>query len=257
MSDEKWKCPKCGVENDAENGFCGDCGTKKPERNMIIGQAVAKQEKKTEASDDTAKEIKKDEKKKKRGFFRCFGKLIIILIALALLGFVGLVCYTAIEEGVSVKVVLSSFYGEIFPAHSTVKLKVHVHDRDWSYPSNYEMTWDEAVKYCENLTEDGHSDWRLPTISELRLLIKECPKTISGGSCRVSNKCLESGCGNWNDCSCMWNSTGIYSEFGERGWFWSSSTRSDYTDRAWSVDFGNGYVGSNGKSSNHYVRCVR
>ena len=34
MSDEKWKCPKCGIENDAENAFCGECGTKKPE-NLI------------------------------------------------------------------------------------------------------------------------------------------------------------------------------------------------------------------------------
>ena len=25
-----WKCPKCGTENEAENNFCGECGTKKP-----------------------------------------------------------------------------------------------------------------------------------------------------------------------------------------------------------------------------------
>lgn len=31
MSNETWKCPNCGTENDGENNFCGECGTKKPE----------------------------------------------------------------------------------------------------------------------------------------------------------------------------------------------------------------------------------
>jgi len=34
-----------------------------------------------------------------------------------------------------------------------------------------EMTWDGAMKYCKNLKEDGHTDWRLPTIQELYTLI--------------------------------------------------------------------------------------
>lgn len=31
----------------------------------------------------------------------------------------------------------------------------------------YQGTYDEAVKYCENLTFAGFEDWRLPTIDEL------------------------------------------------------------------------------------------
>jgi len=264
MSDEKWKCPKCGAENDSENAFCGECGTKKPERNMIIGQAVAKQEKKNEASgeektqaDAAAEKIKKE--KKKRGCFGCFGKLIIILLAIAVLGFAGFVGVVAIANGISVKVVLFQLYGEFFPAPKAVYIKGHVHGQDWSYPSDYKMDWNEAVKYCDNLTEDGHSDWRLPTISELRHLIKECPKTMSGGTCRVSDKCLESSCYSNNDCYCSGGRSGIYSEFGERGYFWSSSTtRSDDTDLPCIVDFSEGgvYCGY-GKSNNFYVRCVR
>ena len=262
MSNEKWKCPKCGTENDAENAFCGECGTKKPERNMIIGQAVAKQEEKNEVAGfeektptDAAREIKKDEKKKKRGCLGCFGKLIIILLAIALLGSAGCVGVVAIVKRVSVKLVLSSVYGEFFPAPEAVYIKGYIHGQSWSYPSNHEMNWYEAFKYCNNLTEDGHSDWRLPMINELRHLIKECPRTISGGSCRVSDYCLEESC--WNDCSCLGSRTGIYSEFGERGWFWSSSTRSDATDEAWSVYFYEAYVGYSDKSNYHYVRCVR
>ena len=198
-----------------------------------------------------------EQEKKKRGCLGCFGKLIIILLAIAVLGFAGFVGVVAIANGISVKVVLFQLYGEFFPAPYAVYIKGHVHGQDWSYPSDYEMTWKEAVKYCDNLTEDGHSDWRLPTISELRHLIKECPKTMSGGTCRVSDKCLEGRCYNGECGGCSWNSSGAYSEFGEIGWFWSSSTRSDLTDTAWAVGFKDGDVYNYGKSYNCYVRCVR
>ena len=38
MANETWKCPKCGVENEAENNFCGECGTRKPETEIGINQ---------------------------------------------------------------------------------------------------------------------------------------------------------------------------------------------------------------------------
>ena len=34
MSEEKWKCPKCGTENAGDDNFCGECGGKKPESSV-------------------------------------------------------------------------------------------------------------------------------------------------------------------------------------------------------------------------------
>ncbi len=33
-------------------------------------------------------------------------------------------------------------------------------------PSDTQMTWDEAVEYCENLELGGYDDWRMPTLKE-------------------------------------------------------------------------------------------
>ena len=132
----------------------------------------------------------------------------------------------------------------------------------WSKKSSSNMTYGDATSYCSGSEMNGYggyTDWRLPTISELRTLIQNCSKTETGGSCGVIDSCLSrSDCRNDACSGCDYDSTAKYSKFGESGWFWSSSIRSDNSSRIWSVYFDYGRLDDgNAISSNFYVRCVR
>ena len=140
-----------------------------------------------------------------------------------------------------------------------------IEDLAWSSKSKKEMNWYNAADYCKNLNEDGHNDWRLPNIDELRTLIKNCPKTETGGECKVSEKggCPQNAC--WQPRgSCYCEDGGDYSKFGDNDILWSSSLIPEVftllnpnTDIAWSVNFRLGLVDGCNKSRDHYVRCVR
>ena len=144
----------------------------------------------------------------------------------------------------------------------------------WSAKASYNMTGDNAGSYCDNLAEDGCSDWHLPTIDELRTLlinadrvknncqVSEDNNCLSYSSCWRCSTCTQTGTqeSNGTDCS-DWGtsySDGRYSKFGETGYFWSSSIISDLSDDAWFVNFNRGGVHSDNKEwSSMSVRCVR
>jgi len=138
-----------------------------------------------------------------------------------------------------------------------------VDGRMWSSRSSSTYNWSDAFSYCDNLTEGGYSDWRLPNINELRTLIKNCAGSQAGGSCAVQDPdCLSSSCCVDNNCSCyyMENNCGYYSKLGDPDGveLWSSSASDrDGGRRAWRVRFGYGDVKDNYKSSHRNVRCVR
>jgi len=48
------------------------------------------------------------------------------------------------------------------------------------------ITYADAVRYCEGLMFGGYDDWRLPTIDELRTLVRGNPPTETGGECAMT-----------------------------------------------------------------------
>lgn len=56
-------------------------------------------------------------------------------------------------------------------------------------PPESEFAWPEANTYCEKLSLAGFNDWRVPTISELRSIIRGCNDTSLVGGCGVFDNC--------------------------------------------------------------------
>ena len=122
--------------------------------------------------------------------------------------------------------------------------------------------WDDAVAHCNNLREGGYN-WELPSIDQLRTLIKNCTPTEPEGSCHVTDACsyyLTGGCFDDNKCNNPLECPNYYehSLFGDTGEFWSSSSLKDFPDeKAWKVDFSYGLINFKEKSDAINVRCVR
>lgn len=90
--------------------------------------------------------------------------------------------------------------------------------------------WDDAVTYCQTLTLDGLSNWRLPTFDELLFIVdygRVDPAINPAFSYVLDNT--------------YWTSTDF------------SATRS----RAWTIDFRSGKTFYSYKTTNHAVRCVK
>jgi len=90
-------------------------------------------------------------------------------------------------------------------------------------------TWSAAMAYCENLTLGGRSDWRLPSVNELKSLVDYSAYNPAINTSYFPATVASS--------------------------YWSSSTSVGNTTNAWYVGFYSG-TDSDGKTSSYYVRCV-
>ncbi|MCZ7582272.1 MAG: DUF1566 domain-containing protein [Deltaproteobacteria bacterium] len=105
------------------------------------------------------------------------------------------------------------------------------------------MNWPDAGAFCADLTYGGTDDWRLPTISELRTLIRGCEATQTGGSCGVTDECVDFGTCFDEICLCEGALSPNYTcyEAGEFDdpcrWYWSSTEAVDMVVYVWVVEF--------------------
>jgi hypothetical protein len=99
----------------------------------------------------------------------------------------------------------------------------------WTKTFGEEMTWKQALKYCENLEYANEKDWRLPNINELASLVDY---SISGPASEFPGLIL--------------------------AYFWSSTSYAGYPSQAWTTDMTSGTVKIyNGKTYSARVICVK
>jgi hypothetical protein len=137
---------------------------------------------------------------------------------------------------------------------------------EWQHtPTGGNMDWESAVAHCQTLNLDG-AGWRLPSIDELRSLLRGCPATATGGACGTTDTCLSrdtcmtpacAGCepGAGPAAGCYWPE-----ELGGscEPFYWSSSNLEEDPDGAWYVLYDMGHVCFRSKAFFYGpARCVR
>ncbi len=140
----------------------------------------------------------------------------------------------------------------------------------WQKQQGAPMFHEYAEQYCRELRIGDLKGWRLPTVAELRTLIRGCSATIQKGPCMVRDTCLGGQCLN-DDCDCAaYNGPGeegLYWQTGvwldpewksKSGFFWSSSRPADVESgkQAWGVSFATGGIAVHDPSTAGYARCV-
>lgn len=64
--------------------------------------------------------------------------------------------------------------------------------------------------YCNDLVLEGKDDWRLPSISELRTIIKDDPVLKTGGTCHITDECaVLNNCGMTPECQTVYGGPNV------------------------------------------------
>ena len=131
-------------------------------------------------------------------------------------------------------------------------------------PQGGSLNWVDSDEYCGNLELGGHEDWRLPTITELRSLVRGCASTELEGPCPAEHGvCQDVACQYGCGCSkklggpaedgCYWPG-----ELDANCWYYTSSSLvTDWAGNALRVDFRYASVNAYGKSYAQLFMCVR
>ena len=117
-----------------------------------------------------------------------------------------------------------------------------------------QKNWPAAVNYCNNLNEEGKTDWRLPSQRELMMIW-----LLGGNSNVASGDKNDTGVGSSSrpvNTPYLYQQSG-FTAFSAVRYCWSATENSSLSGTAWVVHFSNGYTGYFNESNSYYVRCVR
>lgn len=105
--------------------------------------------------------------------------------------------------------------------------------------------WVDAVQHSKNVDYAGYSDWRLPTVDELKTLVY-CSSGVSDKD--------DDRCNNGSERPTI-NQQAFPNTLSN--WYWSGSPYASSSDYAWGVDFNYGYSSANYCDNFYAVRLVR
>jgi len=119
----------------------------------------------------------------------------------------------------------------------------------------------QAETHCNNLILASHDDWRLPTLDELRTLVRGCAATFTGGSCIIpptkpedSQSCVGCSENGGPAAGCYWP-TELAGPFASVcGAYWSSTLA---PNGAYRLSFSQAMITSGSLTHSAYRRCVR
>ena len=101
----------------------------------------------------------------------------------------------------------------------------------WQQTTSSKMNWEDAIKYCESLSQAGFSDWRLPIREELRSIVNY----------NKYNPAIDT----------------VFFPETMSAFYWSSTSNAYTTGYAWGVRFYYGDGINSAKDSSYFVRAVR
>ena len=120
-------------------------------------------------------------------------------------------------------------------------------------PRRETTEWTQCRSYCDAF-DPIHHTWHMPSIDDLRTLIRSCPTTHLGGSCKARKACprvYSRDCYDHGDCKgcgeldgpgpggCYWD----HQMEGPCTLYWSSTRAPDADGWVWVVDFDFAHVG--------------